>query len=345
MTQHAHDHQRHAGPRRYAGTTIDTHAHWYPQEWIDLVDKDGLSQGAKIERSAAGYRFTGGKLVNAFTDAFISLELRLEGMQRQGVDVNALSLTTPMVYWATPAFGLALAQVYNDAASAAHLKHPGKFVGLAQVPMQDPALALKELERAARLPGMRGLYLATNIAGTELDDKRFWDVYAKCEEIGWPIFLHPVYTIASERLTRFYLKNLLGNPYDTGIAAACLIFGGVMDRFPKLEVNLPHAGGTLPGLIGRLDHGTQVRTELKHMKQLPSAYLRRFTYDTIGHDDTINLNLVRLVGADRVLLGSDYCFDMGLEQPVQTVERLTDVPAADRDLILGKTAARLLHIV
>ena len=348
MTQHAHDHSHghthQAGPRRYTGTTIDTHAHWYPQEWIDLIDKDGGREGGVIERSAEGYKFVGGGLVNAFTDEFVSLDLRLAGMQRQGVDMNCLSLTTPMVYFASPAFGLALAQCYNDAASAAHLKYPDKFVGFAQVPMQDPALALKELDRAAKLPGMRGLYLATNIAGTELDDKRFWDIYARCEELGWGIYLHPVYTIASDRLKRFYLKNLCGNPYDTGIAAACLIFGGVMDRFPKLEINLPHAGGTMPGLIGRWDHGTKVRAELKHMKQLPSAYLRRFTYDCIGHDDTINLNLVRLVGADRVLLGSDYCFDMGLDQPVQTVERLVDVPEADRDLILGKTAAKLLRI-
>ena len=341
---HAHEHEHHAGPRRYVGTTIDTHAHWYPQEWMDLVDKDGGREGGKIERSAAGFKFVGGGLVNAFTEEFVSLELRLEGMKRQGVDMNCLSLTTPMVYWASPGFGLAMSQAYNDAVSAACLKHPDKFVGFAQLPMQDPALALKELDRAAKLPGLRGLYLATNIAGTELDDKKFWDIYARCEELGWPIFLHPVYTIASERLTRFYLKNLCGNPYDTGIAAACLIFGGVMDRFPRLEINLPHAGGTMPGLIGRWDHGTRVRAELKYMKQLPSAYLRRFTYDTIGHDDTINLNLVRQVGADRVLLGSDYCFDMGLDQPVEAVERLLDVSESDRNLILGQTAAKLLHI-
>lgn len=335
---------QHDKSRRYTGLTIDTHAHWYPQEWLNLVMKDGPSQGGNIERTPTGMRFVGEKLVNAFTEEFVSLDLRLAGMKRTGVDVQALSLTTPMVYWAKPAFGLALAQVYNDAASAAHLKHPDKFVGLAQVPMQDPALALKELERAAKLPGMRGLYLATNIDGTELDDKRFWDIYAKCEDIGWPIFLHPVYTIGGARFARFYLKNLLGNPYESGIAAACLVFGGVLDAFPKLEVNLPHAGGTFPGLIGRLDHGTKVRTELRHMKQPPSAYLRRFTYDTIGHDDRINLNLARLVGADRILLGTDYCFDMGLERPVATVERLSELADAERDMILGKTAARLLRI-
>ena len=340
---HAHAHEN-PNPRRYAGPTIDTHAHWYPQAWIDLVLKDGPAHGATIERSDAGYKFVGEKLVNAFTEEFVSLELRQAGMRRQGVDMQALSLTTPMVYWATPAFGLALAQAYNDAVSAAHLKYPQRFVGLAQVPMQDPALALKELERAAKLPGMRGLYLATSIDGKDLDDPAFRDIYAKCEELGWTIFLHPVYTVGGDRLKRFHLKNLLGNPYDTGIAAACLIFGGVLDRFPKLEINLPHAGGALPAVIGRLDHGTKLRAELRHMKRLPSEYLRRFTYDTIGHDDRINRNLIDLVGADRVLLGSDYCFDMGLEEPVATVERLNDVSEGDRDLILGKTAARLLRI-
>ena len=323
---------------------IDTHAHWYPQEWLDLLARDGPSQGAKIERTAHGYRISVDKLANAFTDEFVSLELRLEGMKRQGVDVHLMSLTTPMVYWASPAFGLALSQAFNDAASSAHLRHPGQLYAFAMVPMQDPGLALKELERAAKLPGLRGLYLATSVDGTELDDRKYWDIYAKCEEIGWPIFLHPVYTIGVERTTRYYLRNLLGNPYDTGMAAASLIFGGVLDAFPRLEINLPHAGGTLPGLIGRLDHGTKVRPELKHMKQLPSAYLRRFTYDTIGHDDRINMNLVRQVGADRVLLGSDYCFDMGLEDPVGTVHRLHELPGRDLELILGGTAAKLLRI-
>jgi len=235
---------------------IDTHTHFYPQEWIELLARDGAAQGGKIERTAHGYKVSAGKLNNAFSDEFVSIEARLAGMKRQRVDVQALSLTTPMVYWAPPAFGLALSEAFNDAASRACRDHPGKFVAFAMIPMQDTSLAFKELERAARLEGMRGLYLATSVDGTELDDKRFWDVYAKCEEIGWPVFLHPVYTIGVDRTQRYYLRNLLGNPYDTGMAAACLIFGGVLDAFPKLEVNLPHAGGTLPGLIGRLDHGT-----------------------------------------------------------------------------------------
>jgi aminocarboxymuconate-semialdehyde decarboxylase len=330
--------------RAHRVRTIDTHAHWYPAEWLKLYEKDGAKEGAALEREGKRYTIRTDKIINGFDEEFVGLDLRLAGMDRQGVDVHALSLTAPMVYWASPAFGLALSQAYNDAASAAHLKHPDRFVGLAMVPMQDSALAVREMERAAKLPGMRGLYVATNVNGADLDEKRFWDVYAKAEELGWTMFLHPLDTVGRERTTRYYLKNLIGNPYDTGVAVAHLIFGGVLDAFPKLEVNLPHAGGTFPGLVGRWDHGTQVRPELKHMKRLPSEYLRRFTYDTIGHDDQINLNLARQVGADRIVLGSDYCFDMGLTDPIGTVERLTALSDAERDLILGTTAAKLLRL-
>src|SRR6202049_4963084 len=323
---------------------IDTHAHWYPEDWLRLFAKDGAAEGATLERDGKKYTIRTQRIVNAFDEEFVDLGLRLQGMDRQGVALHRVSLRAPMVSWASPGFGMALAQAYNDAAAAAHARHPDRLVGLAMLPMQAPELALQELERAAKLPGMRGIYLATHVNGTELDDKRFWDVYAKAEELGWTIFLHPIDTIGRERTTRYYLKNLLGNPYDTGVAAASLIFGGVLDAFPKLEINLPHAGGTFPWLIGRLDHGTKVRPELKHMRQLPSAYLRRFTYDTIGHNDEINANLIRLVGADRVVLGSDYCFDMGLADPLGDVERLDALTAAERDLIVGQTALRLLRL-
>ena len=324
--------------------TIDIHAHWYPDEWLKLFEKDGPKEGARLERTPKGFTIRTQHITNSFDDEFVSLDLRLQGMRRQGVDTHALSLTTPMVYWASTGLGLALSQAYNDAASAAHARHPDKFLGLAMLPMQAPDLALKELERCAKLPGIRGLYVATNINGADLDEKRFWDIYAKTEELGWTMYLHPVDTIGRERTTRYYLKNLLGNPYDTGVAAASLVFGGVMDAFPKLEVNLPHAGGTFPWLIGRLDHGTKVRPELKHMKRMPSEYLRRFSYDTIGHDDRINTNLVRLVGADRVLLGTDYCFDMGLTDPVATISRIEGLDDAQREQIRGGTAARLLGL-
>ncbi len=324
--------------------TIDIHAHWYPREWLDVFQKDGAREGAALERLAGGaYRLKAKHIANAFDERFVVVSERVAEMDKRRVQVHALSLTTPMVYWASPELGLALSQAFNDAAAAAHQKHPERLLGLAMVPMQAPELAVRELERAARLPGIRGMYLATNVNGEELDEKKFWDVYAKCEELGWTIFLHPVDTIGQERTKKYYLKNLCGNPYDTGVAAAHLIFGGVLDRFPKLEFNLPHAGGTFPWLIGRWDHGSRVRPELKHMAKRPSEYLRRFTYDTIGHDDRINMNLIRLVGADRVTLGSDYCFDMGIDDPVAAVERL-DITRKEKDQIRGLNAARLLNL-
>jgi aminocarboxymuconate-semialdehyde decarboxylase len=324
--------------------TVDIHAHWYPQEWLALFANDGAAEGASLERSGDRFMLRAKHITNAFDERFVVVDERVKAMDARGIDVHALSLTTPMVYWASAPLGLALSQAFNDAASAAHRKHPQRLVGLAMVPMQAPDLAVRELERAAKLPGIKGMYLATNVNGEELDERKFWDVYARCEELGWAIFLHPVDTIGGDRTKKYYLKNLCGNPYDTGVAVAHLIFGGVMDRFPKLEVNLPHAGGTFPWLIGRWDHGAKVRPELKHMKQPPSAYLKRFTYDTIGHDDRINAALVKLVGAERVTLGSDYCFDMGLDDPLATVNRIAGLSAEDKERICGGNARKLLRL-
>ncbi len=326
-----------------APRTDDVHAHWYPREWLELLARDGKAEGVVVERVPGGYRFAGAQPFG-FDDGFVELEPRLQAMDRTRIDVHALSLTAPMVYWASPGLGLALSEAFNDAASAAHRKYPERFVGLAMLPMQAPELALRELERAARLPGLRGLYLATNVGGTDLDDRKYWEIYARAEALGWPLFLHPVVPLGGRRLARFHLGNLLGNPYENAIAAASLIFGGVLDAFPRLEVCLPHAGGALPAVIGRLDHGTRVRPELRHMPRLPSEYLRRFHYDCIGHDDRIQRQLVELVGADRVLLGSDYCFDMGLGDPVGCVERIAGIGESERRAILGATAARLLGL-
>ena len=265
-------------------------------------------------------------------------------MDAAGVDIHALSETSPMVYWATPAFGLKLSQVYNDALSAAHQKYPTRFVGLMTLPMQAPDLAVQELERAAKLPGIHGVYIATEINGKNLDDKSFWPVYARCEALGLPLLLHPIDPVGADRMRSYYLRNFIGNPTDTGIAAASLIFGGVMDAYPKLDVVLPHAGGIVPILIGRWDHGSGVRPETKHMTKAPSAYLRRFYYDTISHNPQIMLNIVRQVGADRVVLGSDHPADMSVERPVDFVESIPDLSRSERELILGGNAKRLLRI-
>src|SRR3954468_20766289 len=152
------------GTARPSVRTVNVHAHWYPQEWVDVVEKDGPANGVKLGRTAKGYLTMSVPGFTApFTPERVDLGVRLKMMDAANVDVHALSLTSPMVYWASPAFGLKLSQAYNDGCARAHREHPDRFYGLAMLPMQDPKLALEELNRAARLPGLRGAYMATNV--------------------------------------------------------------------------------------------------------------------------------------------------------------------------------------
>jgi aminocarboxymuconate-semialdehyde decarboxylase len=319
---------------------IDIHAHYYPQAYLDVLAVEGKRYGFDYEKRSDG--FVIGPV--HYAEKFTALDQRLAEMDEIGVGMHALSLTAPMVYFAEPEAQERMARGWNDGASAAHRAHPDRFVALATLPMGDPDRALAELERAAKLPGVRGIYLGTNIAGRDLDDPRFTPVFAGIEALGLPVFLHPLNTVGGDRVAKtYYLWNLIGNPLDTAIAAAHLIFGGVLDRFPKLDIVLPHSGGVMPILMGRWDHGVKLRPELKHMTQPPSAYLRRFTYDTICHSDAIMKFVIAQVGIERIMLGSDYCFDMGYERPVDIVDRL-GLEAAQHEQVLRGTAARLLKV-
>ncbi|MGH8764705.1 MAG: amidohydrolase family protein, partial [Burkholderiales bacterium] len=226
----------------------------------------------------------------------------------------------------------------------AHEHAPSRLVGLATLPMHEPDLAALEVERAAKLPGVRGFYMATRINERELSDSAFFPVYERIEALGLPIFLHPVFVIGAERLEKFYLTNLLGNPFEAAIAAAHLIFGGVLDRFPKLDIVLPHAGGAFPWLVGRLNRGWEKRADLKHIKQAPLEYLRRFYYDTVGYSNDVLEYLVRVVGADRILMGSDYCFPIAYEKPVEIVTAHPTLGDDHKHAICETNAARLLRL-
>jgi aminocarboxymuconate-semialdehyde decarboxylase len=327
-----------------SGSVVDIHAHYFPQPWLDLVAADGKRFGADYIRTPQGFIVQSPFGRNGpLPSKFIDLKERLADMDAQGVTVHALSLTSPMLYWADAELSHKLARAFNDGASEAHKRYPDRLVGLMALPMLDAERSVAEIERAGKLPGIRGVYMGTNINGKDLDDPQFEPIFKKVEELGLPVFLHPLQTIGGERTKPYYLANLLGNPFDSTVAAAHLIFGGVLDRHPKLEINLPHAGGALPILIGRMDHGYKVRKEARHLPQPPSAYLKRFTYDTISHSEPILKFLVTQVGAERIMVGSDYCFDMGYERPVEIVEAL-GLQTPDRDMILGGTASRLLKL-
>jgi aminocarboxymuconate-semialdehyde decarboxylase len=327
---------------------VDVHAHFFPEAFIAEMERSGASFGAGVDRGdpRGPALYVGASRTPPLEARYWDLALRLKAMNRSGVAVQALSLTAPMVYWADGASGARLCAAWNDAASAAHRAHPDRFVGCATLPFQDPPRALAELERAARLPGIRGVYMGTNVGGRELSDPGFFPIFERMAALGLPLLLHPINVVGAERLKPFYLSNLLGNPFDSAIAAAHLVFGGVLDRLPKLEVCLPHAGGALPYLHGRLRHGQGVRPECKGVAKKPlSAYLRRFTYDIISHDPGALRYLIQTVGADRVALGTDFCFDMGYERPVAAVQaKAVGLSKKDQDRVIRGTGARLLRL-
>jgi aminocarboxymuconate-semialdehyde decarboxylase len=333
-------------PRRAQARAIDVHAHFYPERYLRALAEEGGPPGTRFEYAASGVpiRTEGGGPPLALDASYWDLDRRVKRMNAQGITVHALSLTGPMVHWAEPERGARLARIVNDAMMEAHTAYPDRFVGCATLPLQDPTLALKEVERVAALGGVRGVYVPTNLGGRELSEPDLWPIYERCQALRWPVLLHPVMVIGADRLGRYYLRNFLGNPFDTAIAAANLVFGGVLDHYPKLDVVLPHAGGAMPYLMGRLQHGQAVRSETKGVARKPfGQYLRRFHYDTITHSPDLLRFLVGLVGPDRVMLGSDYCFDMGYTRPRDIIVKI-GLNAADRDKILGGNAARLLRI-
>ncbi|MBI2528493.1 MAG: amidohydrolase [Candidatus Rokubacteria bacterium] len=321
------------------------HAHFVPEGYLRLIETDGEPHGVRLRPGPDGPTIMVGQVpFGPISRRYHDLALRLEAMDRQGVTVHALSLMPPMVYWADEALGTRLARLVNDAMAQAARAHPGRLVGLATLPMQAPAAAAAEAERAVRELGCRGVYLGTNVRGRDLDDPAFLPVFEAIAALGVPIFLHPINVIGGERLGPYYLHNLLGNPFDTAVAAARLVYGGVLDRFPALRVCLPHAGGAFPCLLGRLDRGYAVRPECRHLPRAPSAYLPHFFFDTISHAPEALRYLISVAGADRVMLGSDYCFDMGYEDPVAALETVRPLSRSDRERILGGNALALLGL-
>ena len=326
--------------------TIDTHAHYFPESYIKLIAEHGKRVGTTVTTDDKGITFIQVGLhlrTGPITRLFIDLDARIADMDRRGVGMHALSLTQPMVYWAYDELAAELCRAFNDSISAAHLAHPDRFIGFACLPFQNTQLALEELERATKLPGVKGVYMATAVRDKELSDPSFFPVYERIAELGLPIFLHPM-MINNERLKQFYLINLCGNPFDTAIAASHLIFGGVLDAFPTLEVSLPHAGGVLPILRGRLDRGFHVRSECKTIPRPPSEYLKRFTYDTISYNEDLMDDLIKLVGIDRIMMGSDFCFDIAYEEPVKFVNGMKSLDDVQREKILWGNAARYLKL-
>jgi aminocarboxymuconate-semialdehyde decarboxylase len=325
--------------------TIDVHAHILTEETIRLLQSEVPKVAPKL--SEVGDQFgtldVAGNVYRHFPRGGWDVERRLQDMAASKVDVQVLSVCPQtFVYAQPPAVAAAFARIQNEQLAKLVKARPERFLAIATLPMQAPKLAADELRHAMRVLGLGGAQIGSNVAGKNLDDPELEPVWATAAELDAFILVHPINVAGIDRLSSYYLNNLIGNPLDTTIAAACLVFSGVLERYPTLNICLAHGGGFVPYQAGRFVHGWQVRTEPKRkLPKPPTDSLKRFHFDTIVHSKEALEFLVGTAGADRVLLGSDYPFDMGMPDGVLQVRGLS-IPAAGQSAILGGRARALL---
>lgn len=347
-------------PRRfdYRKPIIDAHTHYFAREFVDLAVREGGDNHAEVTgpdaegcytlraigrgHGAGYYPYRGSRFSPELTD----LNAQVAGMDERGVDLHSIGMTHPKVYWAPPDFALRLSRAQNDGLSAVHQLYPDRFVGQIMLPLQDVNRSLAELERAAGLPGLRGINLGHHVNGLNVSDRSFWPLWRRCEELDQPLMLHNIDPLAPDRLYQggLDLMNTLGNPFEATLVAVSMILGGMLDEFPDLDVYLPHAGGALPWLVPRLDYDQFQHHSGQLALDRPSDYLRRFHYDLILHDPQRMRVLIDMVGADRVVSGTDWPQSMAVWRPVEYVEAIPGITQAEAELILCDNPARLLRL-
>jgi aminocarboxymuconate-semialdehyde decarboxylase len=273
---------------------------------------------------------------------------RLVDMDRMGVDVQAICPAPyHFFYFTEPDYGAELARQVNEGIAKLAAETPDRFVGLGSVPLQDSQLAIRELDYCVKQLGMRGVEICTNVNGKNLTDPSLGldKFFARAEELGVVIFMHPLGYTQADRMTRHYFNNVIGNPLDSTVAVSHLIFDGVMARYPKLKVVVAHGGGFIAHYWARMDHAWRARPDCRTViKRPPSSYLEKFYFDTITFDPEMLKRLIDRFGADHVVLGTDYPYDMGEEDPLGLLAQVKRLPRASRDLIAGGNAARLLKL-
>ena len=324
---------------------IDMHNHMVAPEVVTFLEREGERYATRlIEREGKRFFLIQNAALRPLTDKISQPAARLGDMDTEGVDIQAVSCVPFLMYpEVTPELGLTIARINNDALVAACAKYPDRFVPLASVPLQDPPAAAAELERVAKL-GLRGVEIPPNVRGRGLDEPQFAVFWEAAEALQMVVCIHPFEAAPRGMLARYFLGNLVGNLYDTGLAATLLIYGGVLERHPALRIVLYHAGGALPSLIGRLDMGYGLVPECRSaIPRPPSTYVTQFFFDTIAHNRTMLRYLTDTYGAEHLVVGSDYPLSAGLAHPVAEVKALGLSPEAEA-AILGGTASRLLRL-
>jgi aminocarboxymuconate-semialdehyde decarboxylase len=303
---------------------IDCHAHWHPDIYVQAMRE--LNQP-----------------IRPVPDN-VDLKLRLQHMDRQGVQVHILTILTPAIQWAPPEIGARLARLINDAAIEAHSAYPDRFYAGVAMPIQAPELALRELNRVAGKPGICCVHLPTsNEAKDYLFQPDFEPIFARAQELGYPLVFHPIGKVAGEdRLAgEAFLTNTVGFPFEHTITAARFITSGLLDKYPRLEIVLYHGGGAFPFIAPRIEYGLMKRNiTLPHPFQ---DYVRRFHYDAITYSAPALRYLITMVGSDRVMIGTDNYAFMDIDEPMALVEALK-LKATDRSRILTDNAVRLFRL-
>jgi aminocarboxymuconate-semialdehyde decarboxylase len=327
--------------------TVDIHAHMLPVETIRRLGKESPRVAPKLIDQTDGSTIMeiAGKVVQRpMPRECWDLDLRLADMDQHGVDMQAVCATVHTFFYdAEPALGLACAALQNDEIAAVVKRHPNRFVALATLPLQDPPRAADELTRAMRVLGLRGAQIGSNVNGRNLDDPALEPVWAAANELRAFVLVHPHGDILpGDRLKSYYMRNFVGLPFETTMAGAALVFGGVIERYPDINFCLCHGGGFVPYQAGRFVHAFDVRAEPKaRLQGSPEASLARLYYDTIVHSPRALKFLIAAAGPEQVLLGSDYPFDMGELDCVARVNALA-IARTDRDAVLGRRANELL---
>ena len=328
---------------------IDFHTHVVPGRYLDLVRRGEVpdvrltrGDGGEVLDVAGGAE--GGQVAQRLPllATYHDPGARAAAMDAAGVDAHVLSPVQFMYhYWLEAGRAAALAQAANDGIADMVRAEPRRFAGMATLPLQHVPAAVAELKRVHAL-GFRAVEIGTHVAGVPLDSPDLDGVYGAAEALGVAVFVHPYAPLGRDRLGRYFLRNLLGNPFETAVAISHLAFGGVLERFPRLRLCFAHGGGAILAVAGRLDRGHALEPACRAQGGgRPGDYLRRFWYDTITHDVAALQYLVARVGASQVVLGSDYPFAIGDPDPVRTVRGL-DLETSAREAILGGNAAALL---
>jgi len=323
---------------------IDFHNHFYPPEYLEALRTGPTT--VKIWTDDAGNPVLGypGDY-NVAVQGHRDIAYREGVLAREGVDMQVLTFTTPGTHVETPARAVALARLVNDAFAVVVRERGARFTALATLPLNDPAASAAELERAMSHLGFRGAMLFGNVNGVALADARFEPLYQTADRLGAVLYIHPTHPVGVEAMTEYWLMPLVGFLFDTTLAAAKLVFSGVVERYPRIRWVLGHLGGAIPYLAERLDRGYEAFPECRaHIRRPPSEYLRGFYYDTVNFDPKAIHLAIDFAGARQILAGSDYPHRIGSLRSMRESLSTVDVSDQDRALILGGNATRLLAL-